>query len=88
MRAISAAVVGVIASLALWLALHTIFAESVTSSWGPISISIPAWSSVQTVTAVIAAIGFALVFVAKWGIIRVLASCALIGLLAELLLPV
>jgi chromate transporter len=81
---ITAAVVGVILNLAVWFALHTIFAELRPLVWGPVHFDVPVlgsvnlWALLLTVTAVVA------VFRLKIGMIPVLAGCALAGLLLHL----
>jgi chromate transporter len=81
---ITAAVVGVILNLAVWFALHTIFAELRPLAWGPVHLDMPVlasvnvWSLLLTLAAVVA------VFRLKLGMIPVLAGSALAGLLLHL----
>jgi hypothetical protein len=44
---VTAAVVGVIANLAVYFAVNTLFDTSTAWSWGPISIQVPAAGSVD-----------------------------------------
>ena len=83
---ITAAVVGVIASLAVFFALHTLFAETGRVTWGPFDLEYPHLDSLQVTQLAITALAFVLVFVAKWGVLRVLGTCALVGLVAHLAL--
>jgi chromate transporter len=81
---ITAAVVGVIANLAVYFALHTLFAETVTTSWGPAAVEIPVLSSVDPVAVGIAVVAGVLTWVLGWSVLRILAACALLGVVAAL----
>ena len=83
---ITAAVVGVIASLAVFFALHTLFAETGRVTWGPLDLEYPHLDSLQLTQLAITAFAFVLVFVAKWSVLRILGACALVGLVAHLAL--
>jgi len=83
---ISAAVVGVIASLAVFFALHTLFTDTGRVTWGPFDLEYPHLDSLQVTQLAITALALALVFVAKWGVLRILGTCALAGLVAHLVL--
>ncbi|HET7084603.1 MAG TPA: chromate efflux transporter [Rhizomicrobium sp.] len=73
LSAVTAAVVGVILNLALWLAMHTLFAASMQV--GPLSVPVPA--SVNWAAMAIAAGAMVAIFRFRCGIIPVLAaSCA------------
>jgi chromate transporter len=74
LAAITAAVVGVIANLGLWFAIHVLFTRTSTSGW-------PDFSSIDGRTALIAAISALLLFPLKRSIFEVLAASALAGLL-------
>ena len=89
LKGITAAVVGVIANLALYFALHTLFASTDTIHIGPLRIAVPELADFRPVAAVITAIALALVFWRRWSMPRILACCAGLGLLAALVgLPV
>ena len=81
---ITAAVVGVVLNLAVWFALHTIFAETLRVTGFGFSFDAPAvasvniWALLLTLAAIIA------VFRLKIGMIPVLAGCAFIGVLLHL----
>lgn len=84
LAAITAAVVGVIANLSAWFALHVLFA-----SVGQIDISIgiihgaiwwPQWASLDAGALAIGLVAGGLLFGLKWGIIRTLAICAAAGM--------
>ena len=84
---ITAAVVGVIANLAVFFALHTLFTDvNGDWSWGPIALEVPTWSSVSPRGVLAAAVAFVLLFRLKWSVLRVLGACAVLGLVLELTL--
>ena len=70
--AITAAVVGVIANLALWFAAHVLFTDL-----GPFGV--PQWSTLRPAPAVLTAVALLLMFALKWNLGRTLAVCALLG---------
>jgi chromate transporter len=76
---ITAAVVGVIANLAIYFALHTLFATTTHTAWGPISLQLPVLASWRPVAAGIAVIAAVLIFGLKWSVLRTLGVCALLG---------
>jgi chromate transporter len=77
---VTAAVVGVIANLAVYFAVHTLFARTVTVSAGPIHLDVPVWSSYVPESFVITAVAMVLVFGLRWSVLRTLGACALLGL--------
>lgn len=84
---ITAAVVGVIANLTVFFALHTLFTDVNDHwSWGPVTLDVPTWSSVSPRSLFFAAVAFVLLFHFKWSVLRVLAASAVLGILAELAL--
>ncbi len=79
LAAVTAAVVGVIANLALWFGLHVLFAEVTDLSYGPLILSVPAIQSFDWAAAAIAlAAGMALLRFHA-GVVSVLACAALAG---------
>jgi len=76
---ITAAIVGVIANLAVYFALHTLFEQTSHASWGAVTILTPVWSSFAWESWVIAAVALVLVFRLKWPVLRTLGACALLG---------
>ncbi|HEX2792862.1 MAG TPA: chromate efflux transporter [Croceicoccus sp.] len=78
---VTAAVVGVIANLALWFALHVLFARVDTVTAGPMRLQVPAWESFDWRAGLIAAVAAILIFALKRGIIATLAVSAGLGLL-------
>jgi chromate transporter len=72
LASITAAVVGVIANLALWFAIHVLFG-SVSES------GIPDLASLRWLPAILTAIALFSIFALRWGLPRTLAICALLG---------
>jgi chromate transporter len=81
LSALTAAVVGVIANLSLWFALHVLFVRVGEVEAGPVTMSVPDWASFDWRAGVLAALAAVLVFRLKWNVIAVLAVCAVGGLL-------
>ncbi|WP_395106207.1 chromate efflux transporter [Actinomadura sp. SCN-SB] len=81
---ITAAVVGVIANLALYFAVHTLFARTHAESWGPIHLQVPEWGSVRFLALGIAVAALLAIFQLGWPVLRTLGACAALGLLAAL----
>jgi chromate transporter len=79
---ITAAVVGVIANLAIYFAVHTLFASTFQLSWGPIQIDLPELSTLRPVELVIAVTAAVLIFRFRWSVLRTLGACTLLGLVA------
>ena len=73
---ITAAVVGVIASLAVFFALHTLFDETATVTAGPLDVEYPLLASVDWASLAITALGCALIFWRGWSVLRTLGACA------------
>lgn len=84
LAALTAAVVGVIANLTAWFFIHVLFTTVGIIKLGPLQLSVPAWSSFDWRTAVLASLAAVLLFKFKWSIIRVLAVAALGGLILGL----
>jgi chromate transporter len=80
LAAITAAIVGVIANLALWFALHVLFARTMVVPLGGWSATLPDPVSLDWRAALLAVVAAVLVFGARWNVIRVLAVCAAGGL--------
>jgi chromate transporter len=81
---ITAAVVGVIANLAVFFALHTLFTDTNDVSWGPIHLELPELATIKPVAVGIAVIAAVLLFRLKWSVLRTLGVCAALGLLTAL----
>jgi chromate transporter len=81
---ITAAVVGVIANLAVYFALHTLFARTSTLDAGPVHLELPQLASLRPVAVAIAVLAAVLLFRQRWSVLRTLGACAGLGLVAGL----
>jgi len=81
---ITAAVVGVIANLAVYFAVHTLFSETRAVDWSALVLEVPVLGTLRPVAVAIALIAAVLIFRLKWSVLRTLGICALIGLAAGL----
>lgn len=81
---ITAAVVGVIASLALWFALHVLFERVTKLAWGPMSLPLPDLHSLNPMVAIITALAGYLLLRRHWPLLQVLALSAGLGMLTTL----
>ncbi|MDK2759105.1 MULTISPECIES: chromate efflux transporter [Sphingomonadales] len=84
LAAVTAAVVGVIANLTAWFALHVLFAEVGQRQFGPLRLYWPDPASFEWRAGVLAALACALVFGLKWSVLRVLMAAALGGMVLVL----
>ena len=82
---IMAAVVGVIANLAVFFAVHTLFSEVATLTWGPVHLQVPEPGSLKPLSLAVALFAAFLLFRRKWSVLRTLGACALIGLAAGII---
>jgi len=76
---ITAAVVGVIASLAVYFAVHTLFADTTRVNAGPLNFELPALETLQVAALAITGLGCLLILALKWSVLRTLGVCALAG---------
>ena len=81
---ITAAVVGVIANLALFFALHTLFRDTTTLGDGPLDLELPVLATLRPTQLLIGVAAGVMIFVLRWPILRTLGACALLGLLSAL----
>lgn len=81
---ITAAVVGVIANLAIFFAIHTLFREVSTVTWGPVQLQVPDAGSLKPLSLAVTGFAALLLFRAKWSVLRTLGACSLVGLIAGL----
>ncbi len=77
---VTAAVVGVIANLALWFAIHVLFATVEERGLGPFSVAVPDPASFDPAAAVIGLAAAIALLRLKIGMIQVLAASALAGM--------
>jgi chromate transporter len=85
LAAVTAAVVGVIANLALWFALHVLFARVSTMSAGGLKLQVPELATFDWRAAAIALLSVVLIFALRWSIVRTLIVAAASGLLLSAL---
>ncbi|MCC7428497.1 MAG: chromate efflux transporter [Alphaproteobacteria bacterium] len=78
--AITAAVVGVILNLAVWFALHVLFARHVAVSLGPVHFDAPVPASADAAAMALAAIAGAALFRFRLGVVPTLGIAAVAGL--------
>jgi chromate transporter len=81
---IMAAVVGVIANLAIYFAVHTLFGDVITVTWGPVQLQLPEPGSLKPLSLAVAVFAALMLFRARWSVLRTLGACALVGLAAGL----
>ena len=81
LAALTAAVVGVIANLTAWFALHVLFARVEEVQLGPLRLYRPDWASFDWRAGVLTIGCCILVFGLKWPVVRVLMAAALGGLI-------
>jgi chromate transporter len=84
LAAVTAAVVGVIANLTAWFALHVLFASVGQRQFGPLRLYWPDPASFDWRAGVLAVIACGLAFGLKWSVLRILAVCAAGGLALSL----
>ena len=76
---VTAAVVGVIASISIWFAGQIWFAAHASLAFGPFNISLPQWHSVDGLAFSLSAIAAILLIWRKWDILWVLPTMALVS---------
>jgi chromate transporter len=81
LSAVTASVVGVVLNLALWFALHVVFAELRRVSSGPVGFDMPVLSSLNFEAAGLSALALYAVFRLRLGIALVLGGAAVAGVL-------
>jgi chromate transporter len=78
---LTAAIVGVIANLTLWFALHVLFTRVSSASVGPLHLTLPDWASFDWRAAVLATLAGGLIFGARWSVLRTLCVTAVAGVM-------
>ncbi|MCW2533345.1 MAG: chromate transporter, chromate ion transporter family, partial [Blastococcus sp.] len=81
---ITAAVVGVIANLGVYFAVHTLFSETRTVDWSLFTLVLPDPATPRWVVLGIAVVAAVLIFPLKWSVLCTLGVCAVLGLAAGL----
>ena len=84
LAAITAAVVGVIANLSLWFALHVLFADVPRIALGPLMLTLPDLATLRPLSAALAALSAALLLWRHWPLLPVLMLSAALSALAAL----
>jgi chromate transporter len=84
---ITAAVVGVILNLALWFALHVMFAEVNTFGFGPVDLLVPDLASFNTGAFLIAVATGVVLLRLRWNLILVLLLAAAAGIVVSTIAP-
>ncbi|MFL6069871.1 MAG: chromate efflux transporter [Actinomycetes bacterium] len=80
LAAVTAAVVGVIADLALWFGLTVLFGELPKRSWGPITVEVPQLGDLDVWALLLTGLSLVLVFRLRLGLLRVIGLAAASGL--------
>jgi chromate transporter len=84
LAAITAAVVGVVLNLAVWFAVHVMFAEVREVALGPFKAPVPSWTSLDAMTAALSVAALVAMLRFKVGMLTTLAAAALIGVVWKL----
>ena len=85
LSAITAAVVGVIANLALWFGMNVVFADTSMISGPGFQMEIPVWSSIDMAALGLSVAAIAMMLVLRWGMLRSLGLCAMAGVALHLI---
>jgi len=76
---ITAAVVGVVLNLAVWLAIHTLFKTVTEQDWNGARLTVPDVRTLDAPALVIAAISAWMIFRLHWGVLKTLALATVLG---------
>ena len=79
LAAVTAAIVGVIANLTVWFAVHVLFARTTVLGFGPFALELPDVASFDWKAALLAVLAAVLLFRFKLGVIKVLGLACLGG---------
>jgi chromate transporter len=85
LRAITAAVAGVVLNLAIWFAVHALFARVVAVEAGPVRFDAPVPASVDPLALLLTIGAGVAIFGLRWGVLRTLGASAGAALAAHLL---
>jgi chromate transporter len=78
---VTSAAVGVIASLALWFGVHTLFGQTVRHSAGPMRVDVPQLATVNLAALLLAAAAAVAIFRFRVGIVPTILGAAAAGIL-------
>jgi len=81
LQSVTAAVVGVIANLSLWFALHVLFARVDELHAGPLRLFMPQPGSLDLVALALSCLALVLIFAMRWSIVATLGVCGVAALL-------
>jgi chromate transporter len=84
LKAITAAVVGVILNLSIWFALHVLFARVTRQQMGPITLWQPELATIEWLALALFLLCAFLAFRLHWGIIRILLVAGGLGAVARM----
>ena len=85
LAAITAAVVGVVANLALWFGLRVLFREHQAVRLGPLALDLPVPGSLDLAALALAVVAAVCLFRLKLGVVRVLGVTAAAGVALHLM---
>ena len=80
LAAVTSAVVGVIANLAIWFALHVLFRTHVAFRAGPVAVDAPVIASIDVAALVLAVVAAVCLFRLKLGVLKTLGITAVLGI--------
>jgi chromate transporter len=83
LAAVTSAVVGVVANLAVWFALHVVFREHTALRAGPLAMDVPVPASVDLAALLLAVAAAVCLFRLKLGVLRTLGITAVLGLIVR-----
>ncbi|MCK5501481.1 MAG: chromate efflux transporter [Tritonibacter mobilis] len=86
LKAITAAVVGVILKLSVWFALHVLFTTVTREQRGPFTLWMPELATIEWLALLLFGLSCLLAFRLHWGIIRILLVASVMGAALRLLL--
>jgi chromate transporter len=83
---ITAAVVGVIANLAVFFAIHTLFGDTSHLHAGPLNLEYPHVNAIRWLPLTLTAVACLLILWRGWPVLRTLGVCAILGVIGHLAL--
>ena len=84
LAAVTSAVVGVVANLAVWFALHVVFRDHTAFRAGPVAIDLPIPASIDLAALALAAVAAFCLFRIKLGVLRTLGIAAGLGVIVRM----